>query len=76
MQILSLDKVEIRIEKQPETSSCKWCLYCKVEKKDKTKLLLMIKTNVPPYLLFQENKINLIKNSEEIKQEVLEHSEL
>ena len=76
MQILSLDKVEIRIEKQPETNSCKWCLYCKVEKKDKTKLLFMIKTNVPPYLLFQENKINLIKNSEKIKQEVLDHSEL
>ena len=76
MQILSLDKVEIRIEKQPETSSCKWCLYCKVEKKDKTKLLFMIKTDVPPYLLFQENKINLIKNSEKIKQEVLDHSGL
>ena len=76
MKILSADKVEVRFEKQPETSSCKWCLYCKVEKKDKTKLLFMIKTDVPPYLLFQENKINLIKNSEKIKQEVLDHSGL
>ena len=61
MKILSADKVEVRIERQPDSSDCKWCLYCKIEKKNKSKLLYMIKTNVSPYLLFQQNKINLIE---------------
>ena len=76
MKILSADKVEVRIERQPDSSDFKWCLYCKIEKKNKSKLLFMIKTNVSPYLLFQQNKINLIKNSKKIKSEVLKHSEL
>mgnify|MGYP006108307095 CR=1 FL=1 len=44
-------------------------------KKDMSKLLFMIVTDVPPYILFQENKINLIENSKKIKHEVLKHSE-
>jgi len=74
MKILSADKVEVRIERQADSSPCKWCLYCKVEKKDKSKLLFMIKTDVSPYLIFQQNKINIIENSKKIKSEVLKHS--
>ena len=37
MKILSADKVEVRIERQPDSSDCKWYLYCKIEKKDKSK---------------------------------------
>ena len=76
MKILSADKVEVRIERQPDSSACKWCLYCKVEKKDKSKLLFMIKTDISPYLIFQQNKINIIENSKKIKSEVLKHSGL
>ncbi len=74
MKILKVDKVQIRIEKQTKTSSCKWCLYCQVEKKYQSKLLFVIKTDVSPYLLFQKNKINLVKNSREVKYEILKHS--
>ena len=74
MKILSADKVEVRIERQPDSSACKWCLYCKVEKRDKSKLLFIIKTDVSPYLIFQQNKINIIENSKKIKSEVLKHS--
>ena len=45
-------------------------------KKDMSKLIFMIKTDIPPYLLFQENKINLIESSKKIKYEVLKHSEV
>tara|TARA_B100001057_G_scaffold466003_1_gene522683 strand:- start:555 stop:785 length:231 start_codon:yes stop_codon:yes gene_type:complete len=76
MKTLSAEKVEVRIEKQPDNSACKWCIYCKIEKKNKSKLLFMIKTNISPYLLFQQNKINLIENSKKIKSEVLKHSGL
>ena len=75
MKILKVDKVQIRIEKQTDSSKCKWCLHCQVEKKDMSKLLFMIMTDVPPYILFQENKINFIENSKKIKHVVLEHSE-
>ena len=75
MKILKVDKVQIRIEKQPNNSKCKWCLHCQVEKKDMPKLLFMIMRDVPPYILFQENKINFIENSKKIKHVVLEHSE-
>ena len=75
MKILKVDKVQIRIEKQPNNSKCKWCLHCQVEKKDMSKLLFMIMTDIPPYILFQENKINFIENSKKIKHEVLKHSE-
>jgi hypothetical protein len=75
MKILKVDKVQIRIEKQPNSSKCKWCLHCQVEKKNMSKLLFMVMTDTPPYLLFQENKINLIENSKKIKYEILKHSE-
>ena len=75
MSVITVDKVQIRIEKQPNSSSCKWCLHCQIEKQDMSKLIFVIKTDIPPYLLFQENKINLIENSKKIKHEVLKHSE-
>ena len=74
MSVIKVDKVQVRIEKQPNGSSCRWCLHCQVEKKDMSKLIFVIKTDIPPYLLFQENKINLIENSKKIKYEILKHS--
>ena len=32
MKILEVDKIEIAFEKQHKASSCKWCVYCFVEK--------------------------------------------
>ena len=35
MKIVEVDDLEIRIEKQPKGNSCKWCIFCKVEKNKK-----------------------------------------
>ena len=74
MNITSVDKIEIRIEKQPKDGSCNWCIYCGVEKKNKSKLLFLIKSNQIPHLLFQKYKKNIVKNSNHVKLEILNRS--
>ena len=61
MKIVEVDDLEIRIEKQPKGNSCKWCIFCKVEKNKKNKLLFMIKSNKSPFLIFHENLKNINK---------------
>lgn len=75
MKILDVEKIEIRFEKQLNLETFNWCIYCKTEKGNKSKINFMIKSKEIPYVLFQENKGNIIINSKKIKYEVLKHSE-
>ena len=75
MKILDVEKIEIRFEKQLNLETFNWCIYCKTEKGNKSKVNFMIKSKEIPYVLFQENKGNIIINSKKIKYEVLKHSE-
>ena len=71
MKIVEVDDLEIRIEKQPKGNIFKWCIFCKVEKNKKNKLLFMIKSNKSPFLIFHENLNNIIIESSKIRKRVL-----
>ncbi len=71
MKIFEAANVEIRIEKQPKNSSCEWCTFFSIEKNNKTKLLLMTKSNNVPFLHFHDNQGNIIINSLKTKKKVL-----
>ena len=71
MKILDADKIEIRIEKQNKTKNFKWCIYCRVEKSNETETILMVKVKNRPYLLFQENKGDLVANSKNVEKEII-----
>lgn len=73
MKILDVEKIEIRFEKQLNLETFNWCIYCKTEKGNKSKINFMIKSKEIPYVLFQENKGNIIVNSKKIKNEVLKN---
>ena len=70
MKILDADKIEIRIEKQKNNKNFTWCIYCRVEKSEETKTVLMVKAKDRPFLLFQENKGNLVVNSKNVQKEI------
>ena len=67
MVMMTVDKMEVNFEKQPITSDCKWFIQIRVEKKLKTKTILLIKTNNVPYVLFNENIENMIVASRKVK---------
>lgn len=73
MKILDVEKIEIRFEKQLNLETFNWCIYCKTEKGNKSKINFMIKSKEIPYVLFQENKGNIIINSKKIKNEILKN---
>ena len=73
MKILDVEKIEIRFEKQPKLETFNWCIYCKTEKGNNSKINFMIKSKEIPYVLFQENKGNIIINSKKIKNEILKN---
>ena len=70
MKILNADKIEIRIEKQKNNKNFTWCIYCRVEKSKETETVLMVKAKDRPFLLFQENKGNLVVNSKNVEKEI------
>ena len=43
-KVIKIDDMEIEFEKQNPESSCKWCVYIRVRKKDNDHLLFMFKT--------------------------------
>ena len=51
-KVLTVDDIEVEFEKQNPSTSCKWCVYLRVRKDDKEKLLLMFKTDNRPYTKF------------------------
>ena len=74
MVMLTVDKIEVNFEKQPLTNDCKWFVQIKVEKKLKTKTILLIKTNNVPYVLFNENIGNMIVASRKVKLRISKNS--
>ena len=52
-KVIKIDDMEIEFEKQNPESSCKWCVYIRVRKKDNDHLLFMFKTNHKPYTRFK-----------------------
>ena len=71
MKILDVEKIEIRFEKQLNLETFNWCIYCKTEKGNKSKINFMIKSKEIPYVLFQENKGDLIINSKKVEKEII-----
>ena len=71
MKILEADKVEIKIEKQSKEMSCNWCVYFSLEKRSKTKNLLMIKLKEKPILDFLKCSLNFVTSSNDVKDEFL-----
>ena len=70
-KVLTVDDIEIEFEKQNPSTSCKWCVYLRVRKNDKEKLLLMFKTDNKPYTKFTYDSGNIITNSKKTLKEIL-----
>ena len=70
-KVLTVDDIEVEFEKQNPSTSCKWCVYLRVRKDDKEKLLLMFKTNNKPYTKFTYDSGNIIINSKKTLKEIL-----
>jgi hypothetical protein len=70
-KVLTVDDIEVEFEKQNPSTSCKWCVYLRVRKDDKEKLLLMFKTNNKPYTKFTYDSGNIITNSKKTLKEIL-----
>jgi len=70
-KVLTVDDIEIEFEKQNPSTSCKWCVYLRVRKDDKEKLLLMFKTDNKPYTKFTYDSGNIITNSNKTLKEIL-----
>ena len=65
-KVISIDEMEIEFEKQNPESSCKWCVYIRVRKKNKDQLLLMFKTNHKPLTKFTSNIRNIVTESKKM----------
>ncbi len=65
-KVISIDEMEIEFEKQNLESSCKWCVYIRVRKKNKDQLLLMFKTNHKPLTKFTSNSGNIVIESKKM----------
>ena len=70
-KVLTVDDIEVEFEKQNPSTSCKWCVYLRVRKDDKEKLLLMFKTDNKPYTKFTYDSGNIITNSKKTLKEIL-----
>ena len=70
-KVIKIDDMEIEFEKQNPESSCKWCVYVRVRKKDNDRLLFMFKTNHKPYTRFTHNTGNTVANSSKTLKDIL-----
>ena len=70
-KVIKIDDMEIEFEKQNPESSCKWCVYIRVRKKDNDHLLIMFKTNHKPYTRFTYNAGNTVANSSKTLKDIL-----
>ena len=73
-KVISIDEMEIEFEKQNPESSCKWCVYIRVRKKDKDQLLFMFKTNYKPLTRFTYNSGSIVKKSKKTLSEILSNT--
>ena len=67
---LTVDDLEIRFEKQHPSHASKWCIYIRAKLGEKTKSLLMIKTDKKPYTIFSYDNGRTIAHSQEAKEEI------
>jgi len=70
-KVLTVDDIEVEFEKQNSSVSCKWCVYLRVRKDNKEKLLVMFKTNNIPYTRFSYCGKNTVINSKRTLIEIL-----
>ena len=70
-KLLTVDDLEIRFEKQHPSHASKWCIYIRAKLGEKTKSLLMIKTDKKPYTIFSYDNGRTIAHSQEAKEEIL-----
>lgn len=70
-KVLTVDDIEVEFEKQNPSTSCKWCVYLRVKKDDKEKLLLIFKTDNKPYTKFTYDSGTIITNSNKTLKEIL-----
>ena len=73
-KIISIDDMEIEFEKQNPESSCKWCVYIRVRKKNKDQLLFMFKTNHKPLTRFTYNSVSIVTKSKKTLSEILNNT--
>ena len=70
-KVISIDDMEIEFEKQNPESSCKWCVYIRIRKKDKDQLLFMFKTDHKPLTRFTYDSGNIVAKSKKTLSEIL-----
>jgi hypothetical protein len=70
-KLLAVDDLEIRFEKQHPSHASKWCIYIRAKLGEKTKSLLMIKTDNKPYTAFNYDNGRTVTHSQEAKEEIL-----
>ena len=73
-KVISIDDMEIEFEKQNPESSCKWCVYIRVRKKNKDQLLFMFKTNHKPLTRFTYNSVSIVTKSKKTLSEILNNT--
>lgn len=69
-KILNIDVLQVAVEKQSPNHSCKWCVFLKVRKRKKEKLILMFKLNQKPHIKFFHNTGNIISESNTVFNDV------
>lgn len=70
-KLLTVDDLEIRFEKQHASHACKWCIYIRAKLGEKTKSLMMIRTDNKPFTTFTYDNGRTVANSQVAKEEIL-----
>ena len=71
VQLLTVDDLEIRFEKQHPSHASKWCIFIRATLGEKTKSLMMIKTDNKPYTIFSYDNGRTVAHSKEAQEEIL-----
>ena len=71
-KLLTVDDLEIRFEKQHPSHASKWCIYIRAKLGEKTKSLMMIKTDNRPYATFSYDNGRTIAHSQKAKEEIMQ----
>ena len=70
-KLLTVDDLEIRFEKQHPSHASKWCIYIRAKLGEKTKSLMMIKTDNKPDAIFSYDNGRTVAHSKEAQKEIL-----
>ncbi len=69
--LLTVDDLEIRFEKQHPSHASNWCIYIRAKLGEKTKSLMMIKTDNKPYAIFSYDNGRTVAHSKEAQEEIV-----